>query len=133
MAGCRGGHDEAIEHHHVLNLPPVGPSVTVRFEGKDVDVPLAAAPGQTTQSPIALLDVWKAAFPSEDSAPLHFDLVGSDGFHPASRPKCVRSLTGGEVAKARLDPVTHNVSFDAGLDLPGCYRVKAVVRVEALR
>jgi hypothetical protein len=131
--GCRGGRDEAPEHHHVRTFPPVGPAVTVGFEGKDVDVPVASVPGGADKGPIPLLAIWRAAFPSEDPAPLHFDLVGSDGFRPGSRSKCTRLLTGGEASKARLDPASHDVSFDADLELPGCYRVKAVVRVEAVR
>jgi hypothetical protein len=38
-----------------------------------------------------------------------------------------------EIGPARLDVASHDESFDAGLDLPGCYRVKGVVRVEASR
>jgi hypothetical protein len=64
---------------------------------------------------------------------LHFDLVGSDGFHPMSRPKCTQLLTGVEIAAARIDVITHDVSFDDGLNLPGCYRVKAVVSMDATR
>ncbi len=82
---------------------------------------------------MSFAQLWKGAFPDEDPGPLHFDVVGSDGFRPTSRPKCPRLLTGAEMNAARLDAVTHDVSFDAGLDLPGCYRVRAVVRVEASR
>jgi hypothetical protein len=115
--------------HHELYLPPVGPSVHVTFEGKSADVVLATVPREGSSA--LLLDVWKVAFPSDDPGPLRFDLVGSDGFHPASRPKCTRLLTGTEVASARIDVVTHNVSFDDALNLPGCYRVKAVVGIDA--
>jgi len=119
------------EHHHKLHLPPVGPSVHVTFDGKVADVVLATVPHEGGSAP--LIGLWRVAFPSEDPAPLHFDLVGSDGFHPASRPKCTRLLPGAEVAAAHFDVVTHNVSFDDALNLPGCYRVKAVVRVDATR
>jgi hypothetical protein len=77
--------------------------------------------------------VVKTAFPSADPTPLKFDLVGSDGFRPMSRPKCSRLLTGDEIARARIDPVTHDVSYDPDVQLPGCYRVRAVVRIEAAR
>jgi len=118
------------QHHHELHLPPVGPSVSVTLDGRKADVVLATVPHEGTTA--TLLALWKLAFPSEDAAPLHFDLTGSDGFHPASRPPCQRLLTGAEIAAARIDVVTHNVSFE-GLDLPGCYRVKAVVNLDATR
>jgi hypothetical protein len=50
-----------------------------------------------------------------------------------SRPKCTRLLSGDEVANAHLELVTHNVSYDPELQLPGCYRVRTVVRIEATR
>jgi hypothetical protein len=114
-----------------LHLPPVGPSVFVKLDGKGTDVVLATLPHEGTAA--SLLQLWRAAFPSEDAAPLHFDLIGSDDFHPASRAKCTRLLTGAEIATAHIDIVTHNVSFDEGVNLPGCYRVKAVVTMDVLR
>ena len=119
------------EHHHELHLPPVGLAVRITLDGKSEEVALATVPLQGDS--VALIDLWKAAFPGVDPAPLHFDLVGSDGFHPASRPKCTRLLTGAEVAAARIDVVTHDVSYPDALSLPGCYRVKAVVSVDATR
>jgi hypothetical protein len=116
------------DHHHEQNLPPVGPQVTVTLDGKRADVAVAELPQGAT-----LAQLFKTAFPSEDPAILHFDLFGSDGFHPAARPACARLLTGAEVAAAQLDPATHNVSFDDALKLPGCYRVKALVRIDATR
>ena len=116
--------------HHELHLPPVGPSVHVTLDGKVADVVLANVPHDGHSHP--LVQLWSAAFPSEDPAPLHFDLVGSDGFHPQSRPKCTRLLTGAEITAARIDVVTHDMSFE-GIDLPGCYRVKAVVSLDATR
>jgi hypothetical protein len=77
--------------------------------------------------------VLKAAWPSEDPTKLHFDLVGSDGFRPTSRPMCPRPLTGDEAAHLQLDARTHDVLVDEGLDLPGCYHVRAVVTIEATR
>jgi hypothetical protein len=119
------------EHRHELHLPPVGPSVHVTFDGKAADVVVATVPRNGNGAP--LTELWKVAFPTEDPTALHFDFVGSDGFHPASRPKCARPLTGAEVAAGRIDVVTHDVSFDDALALPGCYRVKAVVSVDATR
>ena len=121
----------AAEHHHELHLPPVGLAVRITLDGKSEEVALATVPLQGDS--VALIDLWRAAFPGVDPGPLHFDLVGSDGFHPASRPKCTRLLTGAEVTAARIDVVTHNVSYPDALNLPGCYRVKAVVSVEATR
>jgi hypothetical protein len=121
----------SAEHDHELHLPPVGPSVTVTIDGRSVDVALASAPHEGTSLPLAQL--WKAAWPAEDPAPLHFDLVGSDGFHPTSRPKCTRLLTGAEIAAGRIDVFSHDVSFDDALNLPGCYRVKSLVRIDASR
>jgi hypothetical protein len=121
----------AAQHHHELHLPPVGPAVRVSFDGRSVDVPLASLARDAASAP--LLDLWKAAWAGIDAANLRFDLTGSDGFHPASRPLCARLLTGAEVAAARIDLVTHDVSFDPTLQLPGCYRVKAVVAMDAVR
>jgi hypothetical protein len=123
--------DSQLEHHHELHLPPVGPQVSVALDGKQIDVVLANVPHEGSSA--SLVQVWKQAFPDEDAAALHFDLVGSDGFHPASRPACVRLLTGAEVGTARIDVATHDVSFDPTVKLPGCYRVKAVVRVDVTR
>lgn len=69
----------------------------------------------------------------EDPSPLRFDIVGSDGFRPTSKPKCERLLTGRELASARLDVTTHDLLLDGGLKLPGCYRVRAVVAIEGKR
>jgi hypothetical protein len=121
----------APEHHHELNLPPVGPQVSVSLDGKSVEVPLAELPRDGATAPLE--EVWRRAFPAADAASLHFDLFGSDGFHPAARPACAQLLSGAQVKAARIDVVTHNVSFDEGLKLPGCYRVKALVRIEATR
>jgi hypothetical protein len=119
------------EHHHELHLPPVGPAVHVTMDGKASDVVLATVPHEGGSA--SLIELWKTAFPSQDPAPLLFDLVGSDGFHPGSRPKCTRLLTGAEVAGAHIDVTSHDVSFDDALNLPGCYRVKAVVTMDATR
>jgi hypothetical protein len=119
------------EHGHELDLPPVGPGVRVVLDDKEVGVALASVPHDGSSA--SLLAVWRLAFPAEDPAPLHFDLVGSDGFHPASRPACARPLTSVEVAAAHIDVVTHDVSYDDALHLPGCYRVKAVVRMVGTR
>ncbi len=119
------------EHSHELHLPPVGPGIRVALGDKEVGVALASVPHEGATASLA--DVWKLAFPAEDLAPLHVDLVGSDGFHPASRPACARPLTGVEVASARIEVVTHDVAYDDALHLPGCYRVKAVVRMVGMR
>ena len=119
------------EHHHEMHLPPVGPTVKVSLEGKTADIPLEGIPHEGSSAPLVAL--WRAAWPSEDPTALHFDLTGSDGFHPASRPACARLLTGAEVAAAHIDLVSHDVSFDSALSLPGCYRVKAVVSMDGSR
>ena len=121
------------EHHHELNLPPAGSSVEVQLDGKTVTVDVAHVGGDAGAATASLTALFKSAFPSENLAPLHFDLMGSDGFRPTSRPKCTRLLTGDEAAKAHLDVVTHDVSFDDDLALPGCYRVRALVRIDVVR
>jgi hypothetical protein len=137
LTGCGGAAaraptaDPQPVHHHELHLPPVGPQVSVALEGKQADVVLADVPHQGSSA--SLVEVWKVAFPGEDAGPLHFDLVGSDGFRPGSRPSCSRLLSGAEISAARIDVVTHDVSYDDGVQRPGCYRVKAVVRMEATR
>ncbi len=119
------------DHHHEKHLPPVGPQVHVVLEGKQSDVTLAELPHEGTTVP--LLQLWKAAMPNEDPASLHFDLTGSDGFHIGSRPKCTRLLTASELGAARIDVTTHDVTYSDDLKLPGCYRVRAVVRLDATR
>jgi hypothetical protein len=119
------------EPPHELHLPPVSASVTVVLDGKSVNVSLPSLSQDGGVATVAQL--WRAAWPSEDPAPLRFDLVGSDGFRPMSRPKCTRLLTGAEIAAARIDVITHDVTYDDALQLPGCYRVKAVVRLEGSR
>jgi len=122
---------EAEHHHHgELHLPPVGPSVRVTFEGKSSEVVMTSL---APTGPVPLLALFHAAWPQADPAALHFDLTGSDGFHPASRPPCVRLLTGAEIAAARIDVVTHDVSFDETVQLPGCYRVHAVVAMDGTK
>jgi hypothetical protein len=133
-AACHGSPAQAPDgHRHELNLPPVGPTIAASFEGKTVDVDLSTVAQESGSNSVALASVFQAAFPSVPRTGLHFDLVGSDGFRPMSRPKCTRLLSGDELAKAHLDPVTHDVSYDADVKLPGCYRVRAVVRIEATR
>ena len=125
-AGAAGGE----HHHHEVKLAPAGPNVTVSLDGKPTDIVLASVPHEGASAPL-LLTLWKTAFPNEDPSALHFDMFGSDGFHPASRPTCARVLTGADLATSRIDLATHDLTFDADSKLPGCYRVKGVVRVEA--
>jgi hypothetical protein len=82
---------------------------------------------------LPLESLWRAAWSNEDPLRLSFDLVGSDGFRPMSRPKCTRLLTGAEFVRGRLDAATHDVTYDDELKLPGCYRVHHVVAIEASR
>lgn len=131
---CHGNSAQAPdEHHHELNLPAVGPTVAVSFEGRTVNVDPSSVPRDQGSNTVVLASIWKTAFPSEDPTDLHFDLVGSDGFRPMSRPKCTRLLSAIDVAKAHLDAVTHDVSYDPDVMLPGCYRVRAVIRIEVER
>jgi hypothetical protein len=135
VAGCAAPSAPAVppatEHHRELHLRAPTPQVSVALDGKQVDVVLADVPHDGAAAPLGR--VWASAFPTQDASPLHFDLLGSDGFHPSSRPACARLLTGAEVAAARIDVATHDVSFDDGVKLPGCYRVKGAVRIEASR
>jgi hypothetical protein len=117
----------------VLNVPPAGSSVAVRLDGKTVNVDLAAVGVDAGATEVPLLRVWSAAFPSEGPSDLHFDFVGSDGFRPMSRPKCTRLLSSNELAHFRMDLAKHDVSIGDELALPGCYRVHAVVAIEAAR
>jgi hypothetical protein len=133
-AACRRSPtNETHQHAHELNLPPAGPAVTVAFDGRSASVELTALLQEAGPDSVPLLTIWKAAFPTEDPMHLRFDLVGSDGFRPTSRPKCPRLLTGKEIARGHMDLARHDVSFDSDLQLPGCYRVRGVVRLEAVR
>jgi hypothetical protein len=114
QGACQQGRQ--ARHEHAVDLAPVGPSLTVRFEGRSVDVSLAAIASDA--GGLSLDAVWRAAWPNEDPLRLSFDLVGSDGFRPTSRPKCARLLTGAEFAGGRLDTATHDVSYDDELNRP---------------
>jgi hypothetical protein len=118
----------APEHHHEMHLPPVGPSVEVRLDGQTRAVALAQLP-HGADDLVSLAALIQAAYPAGDASRGHVDLVGSDGFRPMSRPKCTHLLASDEVAHLRMNVVTHDVSIE-GLDLPGCYRVRAVVAIE---
>ena len=135
LAACKHDAEQARpdEHHHEKNLPPVGASVKVSLDGKSTDVTLSSLAADGAPGSVSFLQLWKAAWPAVDPAQLHFDFVGSDGFRPASKTKCARPLTGSELAAARLDVATHNLVLDEASQLPGCYRVHAVVAVEATK
>lgn len=107
-------------------------AITVTYDGKQVDVdPAVVAKGAAKTS---FLDLWRAAFPSEDASALTFDLVGSDGFRPTSRPACTHLLAASELSTGMVEVASHDLAFDeSGLEnkLPKCYRVKALSRIEA--
>jgi hypothetical protein len=130
LAACKSRSEPTHEHVHELNLPPVTASLSVTVDGKPATLDLAALARDAGTTSLPLTQVWRAAWPSQDPAHLRFDLVGSDGFRPMSRPKCTHLLTGDELSHLRLEVTTHNVSTDDGMDLPGCYRVKALVTIE---
>jgi hypothetical protein len=136
LAACKRSPDPAPpdEHHHDwTKLPPAGASVKVSLAGKSADVTLSSLPADGAPPTVSFAQLWKAAWPAEDPAALHFNFVGSDGFRPSSKPKCARPLTGRELASARLDVATHDLLLAGAPDLPGCYRVHAVVAIEAAR
>jgi hypothetical protein len=122
---------EPEEHHHELHLPPVGPTVRVALDGTAHEVTLAAVPHEGTR--VRLQDLWSAAWPGVDPGALRFDLTGSDGFHPASRAPCKALLGGVDVRRGFMDVASHDVSYEGDPPLPGCYRVKAVVAMDASR
>jgi hypothetical protein len=111
--------------HEAPRPPPAGKSVTVAYDGRQVDVDVAGA------SPMPALDIWKKAFPDVDASGLTFDLVGTDGFRPTSRKDCTHLLSATEMAAGKVDPASHDIAFDDSLKLGKCYRVKALARIEA--
>jgi hypothetical protein len=119
------------DHTHELNLPPAGQAVKVNFEGKSADVVLSSVTGTPLGVPVTKL--WSSAFGPVDPAALRFDFVGSDGFRSGAREKCKVLLTGRDLTAATIDVTTHNLSFEEGSKLPGCYRVKAIVSVDVTR
>lgn len=122
-----------VEPHHELHLPPPAPTVHVSFDGKSADVALASVAAADTPGAVPFPALWKAAFPAIDPAPLHFDVVGADGFRPMSRAKCTRLLTGAEIAGARIVVASHDLVLADAASLPGCYHVKGVASIEASR
>jgi len=127
-----GGQKERGPHQRRRKLPPPGPTVHVTLDGKTADVTLSSLVHDGAPAP-TIAAVWKAAFPAIDPGPLRFDLVGSDGFKASSRGRCSRLMTGAQIATAHLDPTSHNVSFDPGVELPHCFSILAVVNVDATR
>jgi hypothetical protein len=125
--------EAAEQRHHLMNLPPVGPTVTVVLEGKAKDVALDDVAGDRPSPSVALLDVFKRAWPGQDPAHLQFELVGSDGFRSSSKSKCARLLSGDQVKHFRLNVASHDAIVDEGLAVPGCYHVHAVERIEVTR
>ena len=55
---------------------------------------------------VRLLDVWEAARLHAAASQLRFDFVGSDGFHPTSRPKCPELIDGALLDRGYVDPAT---------------------------
>lgn len=119
----------SAEMHHAPRPPQAVPAITVTYDGRQVDVdPSAVAKGAAKTS---FLDLWKAAFPNDDASALTFDLVGSDGFRPTSRPACSHLLSASELSTGTVEVASHDLAFDEGVKLPKCYRVKALSRIEA--
>jgi hypothetical protein len=127
---------------HIAGFPPVAAGLIrdlrVRWaleeagQAYDVRLPDAQAPrpaGYRCLQPFGQVP----SYEEEGVSMFESDLVGSDGFHPMSRPQCTRLLRGAEIAVARMNLVTHNVSYNSAPILPGCYRVKAVVSLDATR
>ena len=123
---------DGAEHHHEPTPPPAGTALNIGLDGKSVSVDLRTLAGEGGTA-VPLAQIVAAAFPAENPAQLHFDLVGSDGFRPTSRPKCPHLLTGDDIAHFSLNVMTHDVTTDDKISLPGCYHVKAVVLVDATR
>jgi hypothetical protein len=108
--------------------------VKLSLDGKSTDVALSSVPAlEGAPGFVSFTQLWRTAWPAENPGPLKFDFVGSDGFRSMSRPKCTRLLTGADVSTARVEIATHNLVLDDALKLPGCYRVKAVVAIEATK
>jgi len=129
---CKSSGSNGADHRHEPTPPPAGTALSVGLDGKSVSVDLRTlADDGATAVPLKLIVA--AAFPAENPARLHFDLVGSDGFRPTSRPKCPHLLTGDDIAHFSLNVATHDVITDDKITLPGCYHVKAVVQVDATR
>jgi hypothetical protein len=133
LSSCHRSSSSDAEHHHEVNAPPAGTAVTVSLGGKSMSVDLRTVAGDGGADAIPFSQVVTAAFPAEDPGQLRYDLVGSDGFRPTSRPKCPHLLTGEDVAHLGLKVATHDVTADDKSMLPGCYHVKAVVSIEATK
>jgi hypothetical protein len=104
----------------------------VTLDGQGADIALASLAAAGSPAP-TLAQLWKAAYPAVDPAALRFDLAGSDGFRASARPRCARRMTGAELASAHIDPTSHDVTFDPGVELPHCFHVMAVVSLDATR
>ncbi len=127
--------DRAPSHDH----PPPSPSgaealapgmIRVSYEGREALVRLGDL--QHGGAKVRLLDVWEAAKLGAPASRLRFDFVGSDGFHPTSRPKCPELVDGALLDRGAIDVTTRGLSWEDSLGLAGCYRVRDTVRMSAV-
>ena len=107
----------------------VGPKVSLVLGDKQVDVGLDEVP--QADGMVSLRDLWRAGLPTDEPMLLHFDLYDLHGFNLASRPACGQLLNGTDLASARMDVRTHDVSYKESIN--DCYRMRAITRIVGIR
>jgi hypothetical protein len=154
-AGC----DQSVDTGSDSAPPDAGPADTVAGDGETTADGTAGekgvADGQTVKviykgqttvvslsqpTPIAfentphakLSDVIEIAVPGAAQDALTADFTSSDGYQPGSKSNCdgMLPVAGTEFAKGYIDVATRMLSWDPGLNYPGCLFVKDLAEIE---
>lgn len=136
MAGVGCGNDtQAISQGTPAPSSSTAAVNVVVVHGSDTaTVDVAALPAQTYKdtSVVPLTTVWAQGKLAGDLTKLSFDFEGDDGFHPSSKDKCKKNLTGEQLGKGYIVPKTRALVWDDALGLPGCYNVHDVAKIIAV-
>lgn len=110
-----------------------GASVTLIHGGESATVDLSSLTtvNYKDTAVVSLEAVWTAGGLGEASG-LEFDFEADDGFHPSSKSKCAKNLTGAELPMGYIIPDTRSLVWDDSLGLPGCYSVQGVAKIIGL-
>jgi hypothetical protein len=118
----------------VADGPPAGQTVKVIYKGQTTVVSLSQpTPIAFENTPHAKLsDVIEIAVPGAAQDALTADFTSSDGYQPGSKSNCdgMLPVAGTEFAKGYIDVATRMLSWDPGLNYPGCLFVKDLAEIE---
>lgn len=108
--------------------------VVLSYGDHSTTVDVAGLPTQDYKGSavVSLAAVWAKGQLADDASKLTFDFEGDDGFHPSSRDKCKKNVSGADLAKGYIVPATRTLVWDDALGLPGCYNVHNVAKMIGL-